>query len=290
LCSVLFLLSAHGQQAPAGLPFVNGAFTDDMVLQRGMAVPIWGWTKPGEKVTVSIQEKSVEAVADKEGRWMAKLGPLAEGGPFTVAIQGAQSMVFTNVLVGDVWLCSGQSNMQFGMGGVSNAQAEIAAATLPRIRFLTVPNVISALPEPTIRDARWQVCSPATVGGCSAVGFFFGKNLHQELNVPVGLICSSWGGTVAEAWTSGEALQTMPDFTNEFAALSRMADEQRSGGAGYAKAIAEWYRQNDAGSADAGGWEATDADDTEWKSMALPNARRTRRKGTASSRISKTTR
>jgi sialate O-acetylesterase len=207
---------------PPGLPFLHPLFSEHAVLQRGVRLPIWGWTSPGAKVTVALGGQTVQAVAGADGRWEAKLKPFKAGGPHTLQITGPQSVTVNDILFGDVWLCSGQSNMEMGIGAC-NATNDIATADLPGIRLLTVPRLVSAKPQATM-SCLWLPCSPANVqqgvwGGFSAAGFFFGRELHRELGVPIGLIHSSWGGTIAEAWTSLEGLQPLPDFHDRLAKL-----------------------------------------------------------------------
>ncbi len=212
----------------ADKPFVSTMFSSNMVLQRGISDPVWGWTTPGTKVTVSIGSQSVSGVAGADGKWMVKLKPLPVGGPYTLTVKdngkgSDAAQTFENVLVGDVWICSGQSNMEMGIGNVNNAKDEIAAADYPQIRLFTVPKKVAYTPQ-TNQERRdkdlmgqWSVCTPQTVGtggwnGFSAVGYFFGRQLFLDEKVPIGLIHTSWGGTIAEAWTSADALDTMPDF------------------------------------------------------------------------------
>ena len=221
------VLGANGRVCQAQSeekPYVSPIFASNMVLQRKIPVPVWGWTKPGEKVTVSVEGRSATAVADPDGKWMAKLSPLPVGGPYKMRIEGTQQTVtLDNILVGDVWICSGQSNMEMGIGNVNDAPKEIADANYPQIRLFTVMKKVAYEPQISLvkRDAdlmgQWSVCSPETVktggwNGFSAVGYFFGRQLYQDVKVPIGLIHTSWGGTIAEAWTSAEALKTMPDF------------------------------------------------------------------------------
>lgn len=185
-------------------------FGEGMVLQRDQAVPVWGSADKGEKVTVSFagQEKSVTAGAD--GAWSVKLDALsaaAAGRPLTVSGSAtANPLVLNNVLVGEVWLCSGQSNMEMGIKACNDADKEIAAADYPAIRLFMVPKKYSAAPLNDVEGATWKVCSPTTIaeggwGGFSAAAYYFGRELHQKLQVPVGLIASSWGGTRIEPWT-----------------------------------------------------------------------------------------
>ncbi len=174
-------------------------FCDHMVLQRGVELPIWGTAEPGEAVTVSIAGKSETANAGADGRWMIRLEALQAGGPHEMTIN---TLVIKDVWVGEVWLCSGQSNMEWPLKEAANGKAEIAAAAYPKIRGFTVPKSSDA--------GRWQVCSPETAAGFSAVGYFFGREIHKTLDVPVGLIFSTWAGTPVEAWMSHESLKADP--------------------------------------------------------------------------------
>ena len=184
-------------------------FSNHAVLQRGIAVPVWGFAENGEKVTVKFQNQELSTVAEN-GKWMVKLAPLSVGGPYTMTISGNNTIELTDILVGEVWVCSGQSNMQFGLGEASNAKEAIAAATDSKIRLLSVPCTTSWTPKDDIQ-ASWAVCSPETVPSFSAVGYFFGRDLRKALDVPIGLINTSWGGTIAETWTSPDALKTIPE-------------------------------------------------------------------------------
>lgn len=210
-------------------PFVHPLFSDHMVLQRGMKAPVWGWASPGTKVTVQFAGQTKTAVADADGKWMVHLDKLkasTEPRELTIGSSGAEGTVkVEDVLVGDVWLCTGQSNMEMGIGNC-NVPDDIATANFPEIRLLTVPRLIAVQP---VRSAscHWLPCSPSNImqgvwNGFSAAGFFFGRELHRELGVPIGLIHSSWGGTVAEAWTSAEGLKPLGDFDNRLEKESQM--------------------------------------------------------------------
>lgn len=218
---------------------------DDMVLQRDVEIPIWGAADPGEKVTVTLGDKTAVATADERGEWKVKLGPLAAGGPFEMKIEGKKTVVLHNVAVGDVWVCSGQSNMQFPLGKASNAATEIPVADHPLIRLFAVPQKSAGQPVKEIK-AGWRVCSPKTAGGFSAVGYFFGRDLHRALNVPVGLIQSAVGGTIIEAWTRREAFESHPDLKTvvekadqAHAALGPAMEKFQQENAGWKKAAEE---------------------------------------------------
>jgi len=204
-CCLIASGRANGQ---VKTPSVIG---DNMVLQRGMEVPIWGSASPGERVTVKMAGKVAEATADKNGRWGVKIGPFDAGGPHEMTIAGRNPVTYRNVLVGEVWVCSGQSNMEWPMNATMNATEEIAAASYPKIRLFHVPRTSAATPQEDV-EGSWKETTPDSVRDFSAVGYFFGRHLHKELGVPVGLINSSWGGTAAEWWTTPGTLEKDPDL------------------------------------------------------------------------------
>jgi sialate O-acetylesterase len=198
---VLLTTFAFPAVAAVTLPCV---FSDHMVLQRDKPVVVWGWADEGEKVTVEVAGKSESAAAGSDGRWSVTIGPLAVGGPHRMIVKGANTITIDDVLVGEVWLCSGQSNMAMTVSRAANFEEEAKTATWPRIRMLTVAR--QAAEKPTAKcEGEWVVCTPDSVAGFSATAYFFGRKLHEELDVPVGLITSAWGGTAVEAWTSMEA-------------------------------------------------------------------------------------
>lgn len=184
---------------------VPALFTDHMVLQRDLANPVWGTADPGEEVTVSIGEQTVSAKTGDDGKWKVKLAPLKVGGPYTLSISGKNKLEIEDVLVGEVWVCSGQSNMQWSVSQSTESDLEIKTAKLLDVRLITVPQVGTQEPQSDFKGS-WQVCTPETVGEFSAVGFYFGRQLHQTLNVPIGLIDNSWGGSSCEAWVERDLL------------------------------------------------------------------------------------
>jgi sialate O-acetylesterase len=269
LVVALVVLLAALRSSAADKPLVHPLFGDHMVLQRDVAAPVWGWTEPGGEVRVSLDGKTATARADQSGRWQVKLGPFSAGGPHTLRIEGPETIVIQDVLIGDVWICSGQSNMEWGMWGVNNSPQEIAAADHPKLRLFTVPKRIATRPE-EVPGGQWAVCSPQTVGGFSAVGYFFGRDLQEALDIPIGLIHTSWGGTVAEAWTSAEALETMEDFKPAVAQFRQSAAAIESGNDKYEEQLAQWWRENDPGSAAGKTWADPALDAANWKTMKLP--------------------
>ncbi len=208
LCALCLLAATPLLTADVELPAVIG---DNMVVQRHQRVPIWGTADAGEKVTVTFAGQQVTTTARSDGHWIVHLTALAAGGPYEMTVAGKNTVRLQNVLVGEVWACSGQSNMQWSVQASNNAQEEIAAADHPQMRLLTVPRVPASEPASDI-EAQWVVCSPQTVPGFSAVAYFFGREMQKELGVPVGLINTSWGGTPAESWTTRPTLEGDPDF------------------------------------------------------------------------------
>jgi sialate O-acetylesterase len=192
---------------------LHSLFTDHMVLQRGISVPIWGWADDGEQVTVEFRGKTVTTKA-KDGRWMVKLGKLKAGGPDELKVSGGNSLTVRDVLVGEVWVASGQSNMEWAMRNSFEPEADIKGARNPGLRLFTVPKLKANEP---VRDVKapWQECSPDAVAGFSAVAYYFGEFLQAELDVPVGMIHTSWGGSPAEVWMSEQVLAANPDYKRD---------------------------------------------------------------------------
>jgi len=254
-------------------PFLHPLFTDHAVLQRDVRVPVWGWSKPGEQVTISFAGQEKKAIAECDGSWKVYLDAMpASTEPRQLLVSSSKSkssIIRNDVLVGDVWLCSGQSNMEMGMG-MCKVSNEISRVELPLIRLLMVPHKIAFKPEQALSCA-WQPCTPTTLlqggwGGFSAAGFFFGRELHRELNVPIGLIQSAWGGTVCEAWTSREALKPLPDFKVGLDPVDQVLtspgpDQLRS-------AMEAWYHSKDPGTANA--WYKPETDVSTWRTVTMP--------------------
>ncbi|HVZ81122.1 MAG TPA: CIA30 family protein [bacterium] len=201
------ILAASAAEAKLKLPAIFG---DHMVLQRGKSA-VFGWADPGQKVTVSIAGKKAAGKADAEGKFRVPLALGQAGGPYALVVTSDESVTLTDVLVGDVWMGSGQSNMEFATKASSDASTEIPKADFPKIRLFTVEKTASFTPVSDVKGS-WQVCSPGTVGDFSAVAYHFGKELHEALKVPVGLVAASWGGTGAEDWTPRADLDADPEL------------------------------------------------------------------------------
>ncbi len=219
LAAVLVSSSLGISTANADVRLPN-VFTSHMVLQQEMPVTIWGWAQPNENVTVTLDSATATTQANERGEWKVTLPAMKAGGPFTLRISGVNTIELADVMIGEVWLCSGQSNMEMGIGNVHDAQKEIAEANEPGIRLLLVKHKWSPLLETNI-DGGWKICSPQTVteggwSGFSAAAYFFGRELHRKLGVTVGLIESSWGGTRIESWTPPHGFASVPALRQEY--------------------------------------------------------------------------
>ncbi len=213
----LSLLSLWGSMIAAVEP--AKIFGSHMVLQQGMENPVWGWAEKGEKITITFNGKTYKTNADKSGKWKVMLPSMEYGGPYNMSIKGKNTVEFSNIMIGEVWVCSGQSNMEWPVNMVNNAEQEVSEANYPKIRLFKSNLVTSQFPRKDFTDEQWVVCSPATIPNFSAVGYFFGRDIHKELDVAVGLIQSAWGGTIAETWISPETIAKDPDFASSLKTL-----------------------------------------------------------------------
>jgi len=209
-------------KAEVRLPHIIGSH---MVLQRNQELRIWGWAQRMEKVTVHLNDAVESTRAGLDGKWTITLPAQEAGGPYTMKIRGRNIIELENVLIGDVWVCSGQSNMEYRMEAFPWAGEEAPMADYPEIRLFTVPKNTQLSPADEIPGGEWQECSPETVLPFSAVGYFFGRHIHKEVGVPVGLLNTSWGGTNIETWTSGESIGQVPDFAERVASLADLDSE-----------------------------------------------------------------
>lgn len=223
----LAALLALSVSAAADVRLPN-VFSDHMVVQRDHPVKIWGWAAPGEKIKVVLGATTAAATATADGEWKVALPALKAGGPLDLTVTGKNTVKITDILVGEVWVCSGQSNMEFELKHAKNAQQEIKEANYPEIRMLLVPRTAAGLPLNDVK-ARWVVCAPdnETVANFSAVGYFFGREIHQALNVPVGMITASQGATQIELWTAPEGLAEVPALQPTLAGITATAEAAR---------------------------------------------------------------
>jgi sialate O-acetylesterase len=212
-------------------------FTDHMVLQRATTIPVWGKADPGERVAVTLERRTPEyieasvgeAVADSAGHWKAKLPLPASFGPYTMTVEGKNKITLSDVMLGEVWICSGQSNMEMKLRETYQPQPVIEDSANPMLRLFTVQRSAAGEPQWSVKSTGWHECGPKSVSNFSAVGYYFGRDLQKNLNIPVGLIHTSWGGTPAQAWTSREALDAVPDLKHYHERLARTAEDFKSG-------------------------------------------------------------
>ncbi len=242
-----------------------------MVLQREKPIAIWGWAAPDEKIQVELHGQKKSTTADKDGNWKLNLQPEAAGGPYQLLINGKNNITLDNVLIGDVWICSGQSNMEWTVRSSNHAEEEIAKSDYPFIRHFKVPNTVASNPQKDINGGEWKVSNPENSGEFTAVGYFFARALYNELKIPIGLINTSWGGTHVETWTSREAFENNTEFKEMIAAmpqlnLDSLAKQQTAAIVKKVEALQGPLSKN--GSSD--NWKAPSFNDQNWPMMQLP--------------------
>jgi sialate O-acetylesterase len=247
LLSAVILLLCLNAHAAIKLPPLVG---DNMVLQRNVKTPVWGWATAGAVINLGFNGKKYTTTTDAAGKWQLKLNAAKEGGPYEMTIEGDGSqLTIKNILIGEVWICSGQSNMvfDFNNGRAKALYAEdIANSTNDQIRQLLVNRVVSDKPAGNFTSGGWKLASPKTLNGFSAAAYFFARNLYEQYHIPIGLINTSWGGTKAEAWTSEDALTDYPQFSKDIQLLHDTAQVNAKKAAA-AQRIAEWKQKAAAG-------------------------------------------
>jgi sialate O-acetylesterase len=216
---IALLCAGNPISANVSLPKIFG---DNMVLQRNVPVPVWGWADANEKIEVRFNHQVKTVKAGKDGKWLLYLDPENAGGPYTLIIKGKNLVQVNNVLVGEVWICSGQSNMEWTVGQSMNAKEEIEDADIPFIRHIKISKTISSLPNDDFASGTWEVCDSSTVADFTGLGYFFARRIYDELKIPVGLINASWGGTNIETWISREAFESSDEFKEMIAAMPRI--------------------------------------------------------------------
>ncbi len=249
---------------PRPLPFVSPIFGDKMVLQRGKLNTIWGWSDVGDNVRVQIGDTTATATAGADHRWQVKIQPPAAGGPYTLKISGHQTAELRDVLVGDVWICGGQSNMGLSLSAVQNGEAEVKAADYPKIRFFSVAPHPAYHRTETVEGA-WKAVAPDTAAQVSAVAYYFARRVQQDIHVPIGLVVDALGGTPAESWTSAAALAPLKDFDVPLEEVRHLASANAPE---YGNYIMHWYDEYDLGQRE--DWFASRVDDSSWKAVNVP--------------------
>lgn len=275
--SLFSILSCQKSYDPAQNISLNSFFTDNMVLQQKQDVPIWGTAEPGGEVIVTLNKQQKKSIVNDDGNWRVDLSPVTAGGPYELKVIGQDTIIYENVMVGEVWLCSGQSNMEMplaGWGEVINYEQEIAEANYPDIRLFQFEHTMSAKPSTKINSDGWKQCAPSTIPEFSSTAYFFGRAVHKKLNIPIGLIHSSWGGTVVEAWTSADSLRVDPDFAEIIAATDSGGFTEENYWAVFKEKLDSWtfdiqQKIDSLGGYDHG-WEKQDFNSTGWETMELP--------------------
>ncbi|WP_428156117.1 sialate O-acetylesterase [Brevundimonas sp.] len=251
-------------QTPATAPLFDAMFQDHAVLQRGRPVNVWGRAAPGAAVSVSLGQTQVQATAGPDGAWRAALPTLTAGGPYVLTAQsGGATQTLSDVMVGDVWLCSGQSNMEFAVRQATNADSEIANANDAKIRLFLVGR--SSLPAPSSTPhsvGQWRTTSPQSVRDFSAACYFMGRDLRRTEDVPVGLIAASWGGSIIEDWLSRDAMEKLGGHQEALNALDAYARDPSQGDAIWRQVTQVWWTANDPGTKQ--GWHLPRTNDADW--------------------------
>lgn len=271
-CALLFAFAATGMAAE-----LNALFQDHSVLQCDAKVPVWGTGRDGEKITVAFGGQKVSTTVT-DGTWKVWLAPMkANAKPQKLGVRGDNRLEISDVLVGEVWIASGQSNMERQLGlragqqPIDDWENEVAAANYPQIRQFQVPQIKSFAPQSTVKGT-WAVCSPQTAADFSAVGYFFARDLFAARKVPVGIIYSAWGGTPAEAWTSTEGLQAFREFGEALGQVKRLASDPQATRKETRMKQDAWYLEKDPGSSSAAPWSKAELDTADWKPAELPAA------------------
>ncbi len=216
-------------------------FGSHMVLQRDLKDPVWGKADPGEDVTVTIAGQTHTTKADDKGAWRVVLDPMPAGGPHELVIKGKNTLTYSDVLVGEVWICSGQSNMEWPVAASNSAELEIRSAKHSSIRLISVPQVGTQTPQDDFKG-QWDVCRPETAASFSAVGYFFGRRLHEILDVPVGLIDDAWGGSACEAWIRRDILAADPRYSGLMKHWEQIESNYPRAKADYEARFAQWKK------------------------------------------------
>ena len=239
-------------------------FSSHMMFQRNKPIRVWGWAVPGEQLVVRFNGEQASTKAAKDSSWEITLKPMPAGGPYTLQIRGRTIITYHDILIGDIWVCSGQSNMEWPLRITTGADQEIAGAHHPGIRLFTVAKETSFRSRKDLAGGDWKVCEPASVADFSAVGYYFGRQLHRDLDVPIGLINSSWGGTNIQTWTSWDVMQKDSGWaTADLDAMTLEKSEQQHKREAYDQALS-----NDAGTRE--GWYQEHFEDSGWEVMQLP--------------------
>ncbi len=264
-----FFLLFFSASANVRLPKIFG---DGMVLQRSKPIPVWGWAESNETVTVTFNKQTKTVKAGADGKWKVSLSPENAGGPFILAVKGKNLISINNVLVGEVWICSGQSNMEWTVKNSKNSETEIKEAAYPKIRHYKVPLTVAGTPLEDLKTgSSWKEAIPENVGDFTAIGYFFARDLYKQLNIPIGLINTTWGGTDVETWTSREAFETSDEFKDMISNLPKldiesMAKQKKEETLKRMHALQTGLPK----AAEVSEWKGLTFDDSAWPKMQVP--------------------
>jgi len=269
LLSLIVLMTAFAASANVRLPKIFG---DNMVLQRDHSIPVWGWADGKEKITIRFNKQTKTVTADKTGKWKINLDAETAGGPYQLLIAGKNNITISNILVGDVWVCSGQSNMEWRLVNSFGADKEIKQANYPLIRHFEVTKAVASQPNEDLAGGDWKISDPATAGNFTAIGYYFAKTLQAELNVPIGLINTSWGGTHVETWTSRQAFENSDEFSGMIATMPKLNLDSlaKEKTAATTNRILKLQPAFPPTTTDLSSWKELSFDDGRWPKMKVP--------------------
>ena len=272
LCALVAVVSllGSGRAAMAAELRVAAVFGEHMVVQRDRALPVWGWAKPGESVRVSFRGRTAAAMAAADGRWQVSLPAMTAGGPDALVVSGSTTITLNDVLVGDVWLCSGQSNMEWTVGQSQHAAREIASANQSTIRHLKLNHRASFRPEDEVEASGWRVATPSSVGEFSAVAYFFPREVQAATGVPIGLVNASWGGTHIETWMSPTQALQDASLAPWVRALPADVKAHRAAKRARMQAVVDRWQGLQPATATTETWSGTAVDDARWPQLVVP--------------------
>ena len=251
--------------------------SSNMIFQRNEEITVWGWADKGESVKVNFNNLNRSAKASKDGKWKVVFPAMTEGGPYKMNVQGKKnSIVLENILIGDIWICSGQSNMEWSVGRSDNAEEEIRNANYPNIRLLTIHKKTELNPVDDVTPTEWKLCTSENIPGFSAVGYFFGRKVHTETGVPIGLINTSWGGTNVETWISADYMKAFPEYKEKLMLVNLKTEEDFKRAENIRIQIFEKDFKIKKGEIPSGNWADPSGDLNNWMTMRMPGLWETR--------------
>jgi sialate O-acetylesterase len=266
---ILIIILVQNSFADVRLPLIFG---NNMVLQRHQPIMVWGWAEAGEKITVQLNKQEKKVITGKGGKWKIAMDPESAGGPYNLNVIGKNTISYTNVMVGEVWVCSGQSNMEWPLISTNDAMQEIQLANFPNIRHIKIPLSVAAEPKEDIKEGEWKVCSPLTAASFTAIGYYYAKQLNQELKVSIGIINATWGGTDIETWISKEGFESSDEFKEMITTIPKMNLDsiEKKNDETQAENMIKLFGPTRTSAADMKKWKEATFDDSSWPKMNVP--------------------